>query len=90
MEDRLSSSRKVTWQTEDSESKYSWPDYQRLAGISVSHRYNLRQSTAYRNQRERVQPTQSRPIAIGERRKPDPKGQHVHPVAVLLLRPPNL
>ena len=50
-------------------------DYQRLAGISVSHLYNLRQSTVYRNQRVRVQPTQSRQIAIGERRKPDPKGQ---------------
>ena len=51
------------------------PDYQRLAGISVSHLYNLRQSTVYRNQRVRVQPTQSRQIAIGERRKPDPQGQ---------------
>lgn len=54
---------------------FGWPDYQRLAGISVSHLYNLRQSTVYRNQRVRVQPTQSRQIAIGERRKPDPKGQ---------------
>lgn len=50
-------------------------DYERLSEISVSHLYNLRHSQAYRNQRVRVQPTQSRRIAIGERRKPDPRGR---------------
>lgn len=51
------------------------PDYQRLAQISVSHLYNLRNSSVYRGRRVRVHPTQSRQIAIGERRKPDPKGK---------------
>jgi hypothetical protein len=51
------------------------PHYQRLAKISVSHLYNLRKSAVYRSQRVRVHHTQSRQIAIGERRKPDPKGK---------------
>jgi hypothetical protein len=51
------------------------PEYERLAEISVSHLYNLRHSQTYRNQRVRVQHTQSREIAIGERRKPDPRGR---------------
>lgn len=51
------------------------PEYARLAGISVSHLYNLRHSQTYENQRVRVQHTQSRQVAIGERRKPDPLGQ---------------
>jgi DNA-binding transcriptional MerR regulator len=46
--------------------------YQRLAGISVSHLYNLRRSTAYARQRLNVHKTRSRPCAIGERRKPRP------------------
>jgi hypothetical protein len=50
-------------------------DYKRLAKISVSHLYNLRKSAVYRSQRVRVNHTQSRQIAIGERRKPDPKGK---------------
>lgn len=50
-------------------------EYERLSQISVSHIYNLRQSALYRKQRVRVQPTQSRQIPIGERRKPDPKGK---------------
>jgi len=51
------------------------PQYERLSRISVSHIYNLRQSAVYHKQRVRVQPTQSRQIPIGERRKPDPKGK---------------
>lgn len=50
-------------------------EFQRLANISVSHLYNLRNSTVYRNQRVRVSHTQSRQISIGERRKPDPMGK---------------
>jgi hypothetical protein len=46
--------------------------YQRLAGISVSHLYNLRHSKAYARQRVKVHKTQSRSVAIGERRKPRP------------------
>jgi len=49
--------------------------YQRLAGISVSHLYNLRASAAYRQRRLRVVHTQARQVAIGERRRPDPRGQ---------------
>ena len=49
--------------------------YERLSEISVSHLYNLRHSLTYRNQRVRVQHTQSRQIAIAERRKPDPLGR---------------
>ncbi len=49
--------------------------FERLAGISASHIYNLRQSTAYRKIRVSVQHTQSRQVSIGERRQPDPKGQ---------------
>jgi hypothetical protein len=49
--------------------------FERLAGISASHIYNLRHSTAYRKIRVSVQHTQARQVAIGERRQPDPKGQ---------------
>ena len=49
--------------------------FSRLAAISVSHIYNLRNSSGYRKLRVRVEHTQSRQIAIGERRKPDPKGR---------------
>src|SRR5712692_1475499 len=49
--------------------------FQRLASISASHIYNLRNSTAYTKIRVRVQHTQARQVAIGERRQPDPKGQ---------------
>ena len=50
-------------------------DYQRLAGISVSHIYNLRGSEAYRDQRVWVHHTQARQVSIGERCKPDPQGR---------------
>lgn len=50
-------------------------DYARLAGISVSHIYNLRRSDAYRKLRVQVQHTQARKVSIGERRLPDPKGR---------------
>ncbi len=50
-------------------------EYVRLAGISVSHIYNLRDSTVYRSQRVRVHHTQARQVGIAERRKPDPRGQ---------------
>jgi hypothetical protein len=50
-------------------------EYVRLAGISVSHIYNLRNSMAYRSHRVRVQHTQARQVSIAERRKPDPRGR---------------
>ena len=50
-------------------------DYKRLATISISHLYNLRQSTIYLQQRRQF--TKTRPVTclIGERRKPNPQGQ---------------
>ena len=54
---------------------YGTPKFERLAGISVSHIYNLRRSAAYGKIRVRVQHTKSRQVSIGERRRPDPKGQ---------------
>jgi hypothetical protein len=56
-------------------SVFSDPAFERLAGISSSHIYNLRNSVAYRKIRVRVQHTQPRQVSIGERRKPEPKGQ---------------
>lgn len=50
-------------------------EYARLAGISVSHIYNLRRSVTYRKLRVRVQSTQSRKNSIGERRLPQPNGK---------------
>jgi len=49
--------------------------FQRLAGISASHIYNLRRSTAYRKIRVRVEHTQGSKVSIGERRRPEPKGK---------------
>jgi hypothetical protein len=49
--------------------------FRRLAGISVSHIYNLRKSSGYGKLRVRVEHTRARQIAIAERRKPDPKGR---------------
>ncbi len=49
--------------------------YQRLAGISVSHIYNLRSSIGYRNQSLTFTRTQATAVAIGERRKPRPEGR---------------
>ena len=54
---------------------YGKAEYERLAGISGSHIYNLRESTSYRNCRVRVQRTQARQVSIAERRKPDPRGR---------------
>jgi len=50
-------------------------EYQRLAGISVSHLYNLRRSRPYTRQRRRFEKTRPVQSAIGERRKPNPQGQ---------------
>lgn len=49
--------------------------YQRLASISASHIYNLRRTPAYRQQRVHHTKTRARAVSIGERRKPDPRGQ---------------
>jgi len=49
--------------------------YQRLAGISVAHLYNLRKSNAYTRRRYTYTKTRATRVAIGERRKPQPQGQ---------------
>jgi len=49
--------------------------YQGLARISVAQLYRMRKSAAYRGRRIRYQPTRPTAVAIGERRKPEPKGR---------------
>ena len=49
--------------------------FQRLAGLSVSHLYNLRRSAAYRRQAAEFDRTKPVTISIAERRRPDPRGQ---------------
>jgi transposase InsO family protein len=49
--------------------------FERLAGISVSHLYNLRGRKAYRDKRGRVEKTKPTRAHIGERRAPRPQGR---------------
>jgi transposase InsO family protein len=49
--------------------------YRRLAGISVSHLYNLRGGLTYRNTLTTFNKTRSKPSSIGHRRKPEPQGK---------------
>lgn len=54
-------------------------EYERLAGISVSHLYNLRQSSGYQNLRRHYEKTKGdKGTKIGVRRKPMPNGQPGH------------
>jgi transposase InsO family protein len=53
---------------------FGQPEYPRLAGISVSHLYNLRKSFPYTRQRGSVDKTRPLQSRIGERRKPRPEG----------------
>lgn len=55
--------------------EYGDERYQRLAGISVPHIYNLRKSRAYRQRRMAYQKTRPVQVAIGERRRPHPDGK---------------
>ncbi|MBN4054266.1 hypothetical protein JYT87_00995 [Nitrospira defluvii] len=50
-------------------------DYERLAGISVAHLYNLRKHGRYAQKRRHFTKTRPTPVKIGERRKPDPDGR---------------
>jgi transposase InsO family protein len=54
---------------------YGKQEYARLAGISVAHLYNLRNSQRYRERRLNYVKTRPTTVSIGERRKPDPQGQ---------------
>ncbi len=49
--------------------------YERLSKISIAHLYNLRNSTAYRRKRCVLEKTKPKNVTIGQRRKPNPKGQ---------------
>lgn len=49
--------------------------YERLAGISISHLYNLRQSKTYQTVRQHKNVTPPVNQAIGIRHKPEPNGQ---------------
>src|SRR5665213_1682525 len=55
--------------------QYGKAEYVRLAGISVSHIYNLRGTMKYRRQATVFEPTRPSVIHIGERRRPEPNGQ---------------
>lgn len=55
--------------------QFGQPCYERLAGISVAHLYHLRHSAAYRRQAAVFEPTRPQGVSIGERRRPDPRGQ---------------
>ncbi|MGH8711832.1 MAG: integrase catalytic domain-containing protein [Burkholderiales bacterium] len=54
---------------------YGHVDYARLAGISIAHLYNLRKAAGYTQRRRHWSKTRPTPVAIGERRKPNPEGR---------------
>ena len=54
--------------------EFGHAEYERLAALSVAHLYNLRRHKRYREARLRYVKTRPVPVAIGERRKPDPQG----------------
>ena len=54
---------------------YGDPRYQRLAGLSVSHLYNLRAQAGYQAQRGHWTKTKGPSVAIGQRRAPAPEGR---------------
>lgn len=55
--------------------RFGQPEYQQLAGISVSHLYNLRSSKTYQRQRCILTKTRPKAAPIGQRRKPCPNDQ---------------
>jgi transposase InsO family protein len=54
---------------------YGKREFERLANISNGHLYNLRNSQRYRERRLNYTKTRPTAVAIGERRKPDPRGE---------------
>ena len=55
--------------------EYGKREFQRLASISNGHLYNLRRNPRYRQRLTHYEKTRPTPVAIGERRKPDPLGR---------------
>ena len=56
-------------------SEYGQAAYEQLASISVAHLYRLRSTQAYRKRNASYQPTRPTSVPIGERRKPQPRGE---------------
>ena len=54
---------------------YGNAKYERLASISASHIYNVRHTRAYREHHVHHTKTRASGVSIGERRKPQPRGQ---------------
>jgi len=54
---------------------YGHLEFKNVSRISVSHLYNLRKSNTYRGMTRRFSKTRPAVSSIGERAKPDPKGQ---------------
>jgi transposase InsO family protein len=54
---------------------YGHSEFGNISRISVAHLYNLRRSSTYRNITRRFSKTKPAVFRIGERAKPDPKGQ---------------
>ena len=54
---------------------YGKAAYRRLTSLSASHIYNLRRSAVYRQHHVHHTRTRSRAVAIGERRRPNPRGR---------------
>ena len=57
---------------------YGHAEFRNISRISVAHLYNLRRSNAYRSMTRRFTKTKPAVSRIGERAKPDPKGQPGH------------
>jgi transposase InsO family protein len=55
--------------------EYGKPEFQRLAAISNGHLYNLRRNPRYRERLKNYRKTRPSPVAIGERRRPDPRSR---------------
>ena len=54
---------------------YGKQEYKRVAGISISHIYNLRKTRSYRKKALTYSKTNPRKVNIGERRRPNPQGK---------------
>jgi transposase InsO family protein len=55
--------------------RFGKAEYARLAKISIGHLYNLRGSAAYRKRLAVYESTRPTVVTIGERRRPEPRGQ---------------
>ena len=56
-------------------SKFNKKEFKNISKISVSHIYNLRNTTIYKKIAKRYKPTKPNVVMIGERKKPEPDGK---------------